>query len=112
MPRLVFAARAAIACAPILALSSCGLFKSVVEAPMNVARAVMPGAPGEKLQPIDTLHPRLMALADNCAQRVAIATELFAEEAKTREAARPRVAGEGRPWTGPGTRSPGRGRMP
>ena len=87
MPRLVFAARAAIACAPILALSSCGLFKSVVEAPMNVARAVMPGAPGEKLQPIDTLHPRLMALADNCAQRVSIATELFAEEAKTREAA-------------------------
>jgi hypothetical protein len=87
MSRLVFAARAAIACAPILALSSCGLFKSVVEAPMNVARAVMPSAPGEKLQPIDTLHPRLMALADNCAQRVAIATELFAEEAKTREAA-------------------------
>jgi len=87
MPRLVFAARAAIACAPILALSSCGLFKSVVEAPMNVARAVMPGAPGEKLQPIDTLHPRLMALADNCAQRVSIATESFAEEAKTREAA-------------------------
>jgi hypothetical protein len=86
MPRLVFAARAAIACAPILALSSCGLFKSVVEAPMNVARAVMPGAPGEKLQPIDTLHPRLMALADNCAQRVSIATELFAEEAKTRQA--------------------------
>ena len=87
MPRLVFAARAAIACAPILALSSCGLFKSVVEAPMNVARAVMPGAPGEKLQPIDTLHPRLMALADNCAQRVSNATESFAEEAKTREAA-------------------------
>lgn len=88
MPRLAssVAARALLA-SPLLCLSACGLFKTVVEAPMNVARAVMPSSPGEKLQPIDTLHPRLMALADNCAQRVSIATEMFAEEAKTREAA-------------------------
>ncbi len=75
-----------LALAPLLAISACGVFKTVVEAPGNVARAVLPGAPGEKLQPIDTLHPRLLALADSCAQRVGSATEMFAEEAKIREA--------------------------
>lgn len=80
------AVRRTLAFVPLLAIAGCGLFKTVVEAPGNVARAVMPAAPGEKLQPIDTLHPRLLALADSCVQRVGIATEMFAEEAKTREA--------------------------
>lgn len=87
MLRLAFLAFGrALLFAPLLAMSACGLFKAIFEAPANVARAVLPAAPGEKLQPIDTLHPRLLALADSCAQRVGIATELFADEAKTREA--------------------------
>jgi len=88
MPRLASCVAARALLVPsLLTFSACGLFKTVVEAPMNVARAVMPSAPGEKLQPIDTLHPRLLALSDACAQRVRVATESFADEAKTREAA-------------------------
>ena len=88
MPRLAssLATRALLASA-VLSLGACTLFQSIFEAPVHAVRAVMPAAPGEKLLPIDTLHPRLMALADNCSQRVNIATEMFAEEAKTPEAA-------------------------
>ena len=73
----------------LAAMSACGLYKSVLEAPANVARAVLPSSPGEVLEPIETLHPRLLALADTCDHGVRQATESFSEEAKSTFARNP-----------------------
>lgn len=87
MLHLVPPLRTALASTLVVALSSCGLFRTVVDAPASVARNVLPGGPDEKLMPVDTLHPRLLGLADSCVARVRSATELFEVEAATEAAA-------------------------
>lgn len=76
--------RALVVSSLLLPFGSCGLFKAVVDAPSSVAGAVIPGKPSDKLKPIDTLHPRLLSLADSCAARTRLATDSFAQEVDTR----------------------------
>lgn len=83
-PSIAF--RVLAATAFLSSLGSCGLFKAVVDAPSSVAGAVIPGKPSDKLKPIDTLHPRLLSLADSCAARTRLATDSFAQEGNTRAA--------------------------
>ncbi len=86
MVNFVSPVRTALVAALLPGLSSCGLFRAVVEAPASVARVVMPGAPGERLQPIASLHPRLLGLADSCVERARLAAATFATEIGTPEA--------------------------
>ncbi|MEY4673047.1 MAG: hypothetical protein RL148_831 [Planctomycetota bacterium] len=78
--------RISIASALLVPLPSCGLFKAVADAPGAVAGAVTPGRTADKLKSLDTLHPRLLSVADSCSARTRLATDAFAEEAGTRAA--------------------------
>ncbi len=67
-------------------LPACGLFQTVFDAPDAVARAVRSKKPEDSLQPLETLHPRLLGMADACVVRIRMATEMFADEIGTPQA--------------------------